>query len=152
MLILRIQHSHSDRTTLFRRLRRLERRPRIRKRVEHAPKRLSPHCQQPQSDIKIARTQMSTLSSIVVPVLTSNSSGALYVIVLCSAAKSWWANACDLFSILIRALRVLPKSIKMGVTPSSAIMTFLGARRGYLYIRGWDATYPGLRSLCAYGT
>lgn len=34
------------------------------------------------------RTQISTFSSNVIPVLTSNSSGARYGIVLCSAARS----------------------------------------------------------------
>ena len=37
---------------------------------------------------KHSLTQMSTFSSSIIPVLTSNSSGALYAIVLCSAAMS----------------------------------------------------------------
>ena len=69
-------------------------------------------------------TQMSTFSSRVVPVFTSNSSGARYAIVLCSAAISCCDRACERFSIGIRAFMQLPRSIRIGV-PSSAIMTFL---------------------------
>ena len=41
------------------------------------------------SRIQSRRTQMSTFSSIIWPVFTSNSSGARYAIVLCSAAMSY---------------------------------------------------------------
>jgi hypothetical protein len=73
-------------------------------------------------------TQMSTFSSRVVPVFTSNSSGARYAIVLCSAAVSCCVKACERFSIGIRAFMQLPKSIRIGVAPSSAIIMFLPVR------------------------
>lgn len=67
---------------------------------------------------------MSTFSSRVIPVLTSNSSGARYAIVLCSAAISCWSSAWLRFSTLTRAFMQLPKSMRIG-RPSSEIMTFL---------------------------
>ena len=68
--------------------------------------------------------QMSTFSSRVTPVFTSNSSGARYAIVLCSAAMSCWSRACERFSTFTRAFIVLPKSMRIG-WPSSEIITFL---------------------------
>lgn len=53
-----------------------------------------------------ARTQMSTFSSKVLPVLTSNNSGARYGMVECSLAMSCSNNACCRVCTLIRALQV----------------------------------------------
>lgn len=67
-------------------------------RVESAPKRLNQVGNQFRNKgewkrVRVEiRTQMSTFSSIVTPVLTSKSSGARYAIVLCSAAMSY--NEC----------------------------------------------------------
>lgn len=98
------------------------------------------------------RTQTSTFSSSVVPVFTSNNSGARYGIVLCSAAMSCMCDsvehvqlirahnesearrselgqtccvrACCLLVIYILAFVAEPKSIKIA-SPLSSIMIFL---------------------------
>lgn len=101
--------------------------------------------QQRSRSLKVGRTQTSTFSSSVIPVLTSKSSGARYAIVHCSAAISYQTHyscsvlfkvvdnmkgrtcsskAIDRFSTLTLAFLQLPKSIKIGC-PSSETITFL---------------------------
>ena len=55
MLVLCIQHSHGNRTTLFGRLRRLKRRPTVRKGIECAPKRLA--CKRVSKALKTKETR-----------------------------------------------------------------------------------------------
>ena len=70
--------------------------------------------------------QMSTLVSMTVPVLTSNSSGARYGIVLCSAAVSCVAMACDRLVMGSGDAAMEPRSMMMGSVPESEIMMFAG--------------------------
>ena len=65
---------------------------------------------------------MSTLVSTTEPVLTSKSSGARYGMVECSAAVSCTARARERDVIGVGEGARLPRSIRMGVLPSSAIM------------------------------
>lgn len=74
---------------------------------------------------RASRTQMSTFSSSVVLVLTSNSSGARYGIDECSLARSCWSRASWRVRTGTRARTAEPRSIRIG-EPSSATMTLLG--------------------------
>lgn len=67
--------------------------------------------------------------------------------------RTWCKRACERFSMCILAFTVLPKSIRIGVFPSSAIMIFLQHEiSSQPRDRGATNAHPGFKSLCAYGT
>lgn len=84
---------------------------------------------------------MSTLVSIVLPVLTSKSSGARYGIVECSPAVSWTRRARDRDVIGVGDGAREPRSISIGSPRSSSIM-LAGLMSRWEYERGEPVEWP----------
>ena len=102
--------------------------------------------------------QISTFVSMTLSVLTSNSSGARYGIVLCSAAVSCTARASERDVIGMGEGASEPRSMRMGVVLSSAsIMLPVGIASACCLrtcVLSMKRVYgksglPGFTSLCA---
>ena len=94
---------------------------------------------------------MSTLVSMTEPVLTSKSSGARYGMVECSAAVSWICRAREREVTGVGDGAREPRSIRMGVLPSSSIIMLPAHVSPTIHHRMRCANcIPGLMSLCAY--